>query len=239
MGKRGPKAKGGYGDKTKVFSSRLNAETRNALQEAAKKSGRSLSSEVEHRLRRSFDNDRVVEVLGGRQMFAILRAIAAAMNASGIQILIGRDSAPDSEIDAAGVVDSVNWLNDPYAFDCAVRAANVVLEALRPPGAPTPWSMTGVQINAKTEEEREEIRGVLQWVMENRGEMLGETVLRCIARSENTQPAPGDLPRSDNPLLRPRSGDPLFRRIASDLGELHDRAKSNYDAKARRRKNDK
>ena len=68
MGKRGPHPKGEYGGKiarTAVLSTRLQPDTRARLSEAAKASGRSLSQELEHRLRGSFiEEDKVVDFYG-------------------------------------------------------------------------------------------------------------------------------------------------------------------------------
>ena len=68
MGKRGPKPKGEYGGKiarTAVLSTRLQPDTRARLSKAAKASGRSLSQELEHRLRGSFiEEDKVVDFYG-------------------------------------------------------------------------------------------------------------------------------------------------------------------------------
>ena len=80
MARRGRKPKGEYVGKTKVFSTRLRADTKSALGRAAAKSGRSLSQEVEHRLRRSFDEDRdLFERFGGRENYALLRLIGSCL----------------------------------------------------------------------------------------------------------------------------------------------------------------
>ena len=72
MGKRGPEPKGEYGrriGRTAVLSTRLQPDTRNRLSGAAKANRRSLSQELEHRLRRSFvEDDKVVDFLAVRPM---------------------------------------------------------------------------------------------------------------------------------------------------------------------------
>jgi hypothetical protein len=73
MGARGPKPKGEYEKQTAVFSSRLTPELRAWVSEAASISGRSLSQEIEHRLRFSFAMDPVAE----RQY--VERALAACL----------------------------------------------------------------------------------------------------------------------------------------------------------------
>ena len=90
------------------------------MQHAATKSGRSLSQEVEHRLRRSFDEDRdLFERFGGRQNYSLLRLVGASLATS----INPNDS-------------SATWLDDPYAFDQALQSVVAVLEAFRPPGDP-------------------------------------------------------------------------------------------------------
>lgn len=70
MGKRGPAPRGEYGGKigrTAVLSTRLQPDTRVRLSVAAKSNGRSLSQELEHRLRGSFiEEDKVVDFYGSQ-----------------------------------------------------------------------------------------------------------------------------------------------------------------------------
>lgn len=54
MGKRGPKAKGPYENRTTVVSTKITPELRDALHAGAKANGRSLSHEIEVRLRETF-----------------------------------------------------------------------------------------------------------------------------------------------------------------------------------------
>lgn len=121
-GKRrtGPAPKGAYAGKSMVLSTRITPETRAALVGAKTKSGRSLSQEIEHRLRRSFDRDeRWIEIFGSRQNYAVLRLIAAAM-----------DTVNPTR-------SGSSWRDDPFAFDQMIIAVNAVLAALRPPGDPS------------------------------------------------------------------------------------------------------
>ena len=55
MGKRGRVPKGEYAGKTEVMSFRITPDTKTALRRAAATSGRSLSQEAEHRLRRGLE----------------------------------------------------------------------------------------------------------------------------------------------------------------------------------------
>jgi hypothetical protein len=121
MGKRGPAPQGEYAGKSQVLSTRIRPDTRAALQEASKKSGRSLSQEIEHRLRRTFIEDKkeVADIWGSRQNLTIMRMVALAM-----QLQWNPFSNHTFE----------RWLDDPVLFDQAVKTVNKVLEAIRPEG---------------------------------------------------------------------------------------------------------
>lgn len=119
MGKRGPAPKGEYAGKSKVLSTRIRPDTRAALSKAAKTSGRSLSQEIEHRLRRSFSEDAEIEkAFGGRRHYRFMRMINDMIE------MIG---SPSSDGDG-------DWLDDPYRFDQASKACAAVFELLRPVG---------------------------------------------------------------------------------------------------------
>jgi hypothetical protein len=105
------------------------------LEGAAESSGRSLSQEAELRLERSFDREDLVgDVLStayGEEMAGLLALVASAMtNAAFDAYLLGR-RARDVRVDAQR-----QWLEDPYTYEQAIAAANVVFEALRPAGDP-------------------------------------------------------------------------------------------------------
>ncbi len=118
MAKRGRKPKGEYAGKTKVFSTRLRPDTKAALVAAAAKNGRSLSQEVEHRLRRSFDEDRdLFERFGGRQNYALLRLIGSCLDMS------YNPTKP-----------AATWRDDVYAFDQTLATITSVLGTFRPEG---------------------------------------------------------------------------------------------------------
>ena len=176
MGKRGPKADQEFGDQKVVLSTRIAQETRDALQRAANASGRPISREVEHRLRRSFEDDeKIVQTLGGPQMYAMLRTVAASMTFA-----------------ASG---SDDWLNDPDAYDRAFWATIKVLDALRPPGPIAPGS---------------------DWADRRKRYGIGfaSVILEEVAK------APPILASPEEKLHPPQR---LYRRIASDLGEMHGR----------------
>jgi len=126
MGKRGPAPKGGYPEKTKVLSTRITAALRDELQRAASRSGRSLSSEIEHRLRRSFTKEeRIEEMFGGRETCAIMRLIANVITVTAQQAGLITQRARGKK---------TTWLNDPYVYDQAVMAVRAILEVFRPAG---------------------------------------------------------------------------------------------------------
>ena len=212
MGARGPKASGGYGEKTKVLSTRITAPIRKALEDASKASGLSLSSEVERRLRQSFDDDRIIKNVADPQLYAILRTIAATMDFAGRQSLFA------SQRKIGGAPD---WLNDPYAYDQALKATVTVLEGFRPAGDPSPPKISAKQIaeiigtKKGAVRTKKEAAKLANWVAANTGILQAEYMLSNIAEAEPTQPLPGTKPK--------RAA--LARRIASELGSIRDRLK--------------
>lgn len=118
MGKRGPAPKGEYSSQTAVLSTRITPELRARLEAEVKKSRKTLSREIEHRLRRSFiEDDKISEAFGSRQNYALMRMIS---------MLIETIHFP-----AYSVKD---WREDPDQYDQVIKKINGVFEALRPPG---------------------------------------------------------------------------------------------------------
>jgi len=117
MATTGRKPQGPYADKGSVFSARIRSDTRQAIEDAAHKSGRSLAQEIEHRLRRSFDDDRAIsQRFGSRETYAIARLI-------GLAVEIERGSEPGT------------WLNDVRLFDQTMTAIDALMKQMRPAGA--------------------------------------------------------------------------------------------------------
>jgi hypothetical protein len=115
---KGPTPRGEYVGKSSVFSTRIRPDLRQKLEQAAKKSGRSLSQEIEHRLRRTFvDDEKISEMFGDRRTFLLMQMMAMA-------IQFREDDGPPGR-----------WLENPDDFEIAVAAALSVLEAVRPAGA--------------------------------------------------------------------------------------------------------
>lgn len=119
MGKRGPSPRGEYEGRTAVFSTRITPETKQMLVKKSRESGRSLSQEIEHRLRRSLDEEKtIISIFGDRRNYAIMRLLSSVLLA-------------DQHLAAKG---KVSWLDDPDAFNNAVNKVVAVLELFRPAG---------------------------------------------------------------------------------------------------------
>ena len=134
MGKRGPQPKGEYGGKiarTAVLSTRLQPDTRARLSKAAKASGRSLSQELEHRLRGSFiEEDRVVDFYGCESNAAILKVIGTVIQSTctSWRVKTAEGWVPDVHKDPG------EWLRDPKLFDQALTAIVHTLMWFKPSG---------------------------------------------------------------------------------------------------------
>jgi hypothetical protein len=134
MGKRGPQSKGEYGGKiarTAVLSTRLQPDTRARLSKAAKASGRSLSQELEHRLRGSFiEEDKAVDFYGSQSNAAILKVIGTVIQSTCTSALVKTTDGwvPDVHKDPG------EWLRDPKLFDQALTAIVHALMWFKPSG---------------------------------------------------------------------------------------------------------
>jgi hypothetical protein len=112
---KGPRPKGEYAGKSSVFSTRIRPDLRKSLERAAKTSGRSLSQEVEHRLRRSFvEDDKIADAFGDRRTFRLMRLMSDAIHLS------------------LNEENDQNWLDDPFRFRVALAAMRSVIEAVEP-----------------------------------------------------------------------------------------------------------
>jgi hypothetical protein len=134
MGKRGPQPKGEYGGKiarTAVLSTRLQPDTRARLSKAAKASGRSLSQELEHRLRGSFiEEDKAVDFYGSQSNAAILKVIGTVIQSTCTSALVKTTDGwvPDVHKDPG------EWLRDPKLFDGVLTAIIHALMWFKPSG---------------------------------------------------------------------------------------------------------
>jgi hypothetical protein len=125
VGKRGPHAKGEYGRhvrRTAVFATRIQPDTRARLVSAATASGRSLSQEMEHRLRRTFiDDDKVIEFYGNDETAAVVKLIGAVIQSTATTI------SPNTN-------RKYEWLKDQFVFDNVMMAIRHALLWFRPGG---------------------------------------------------------------------------------------------------------
>lgn len=134
MGKRGPQPKGEYGGKigrTAVLSTRLQRDTRRRLEVATKASGRSLSQELEHRLRRTFiEDDKAVEFYGSQSNAAILKLLGAVIQSTCTNWVVKTADGwvPDLNKDPG------EWLRDPKLFDQVLTAIIHSLMWFKPSG---------------------------------------------------------------------------------------------------------
>ena len=118
MAKRGRRPRGEYPEKKRVFASRVREDTWQMLQRAAARSGRSVSQEFEHRLRRGLEEDGdIEETFGDRRTYALMKI--AAMAAVNSAMLNPRHS-------------KVHWTTSVEAFDRALSAIVKVLGAFHP-----------------------------------------------------------------------------------------------------------
>ncbi len=113
---KGPVPRGEYVGKSSVFSTRIRPDLRKKLEQATKRTGRSLSQEIERRLNRSFvEDDKIAEVFGDRRTYVLMRMMADAIH-------FGHEPA------------NLSWLDNPQEFETAISAALRVLDAIRPEG---------------------------------------------------------------------------------------------------------
>jgi hypothetical protein len=116
MGKRGRAPKGEYAGKTLVMSFRITPDTKTALRRAAATSGRSLSQETEHRLRRGLDEDEAISSLWGDARTSAMLRLAA-------QVVQSLGTVRDTK---------VHWTTDAELFDAAINAIAETLKLFRP-----------------------------------------------------------------------------------------------------------
>lgn len=130
MGKRGPKPTRAN---TATLSTWIEPQTRAALVKAAEKGGRTLSAEVELRLRRSFiEDENLRDLFGDSSLYALFRIAALAMKYGGeTEHFIGAQGRKWFDDESAFAPPSV-WLLDPVAFDQAISTMIETLQNYRP-----------------------------------------------------------------------------------------------------------
>jgi hypothetical protein len=121
--RRGPAPKGDYAGKAKTINTRATPDLRSWLEKAAKKSGRSLSQEIETRLRRTFrEEEDLAKAFGSAEAARVFQAMALTLN------MIRNPENPEAD-----------WLHDPYAFALAAEAIHQTLYLVRPKEATDPF----------------------------------------------------------------------------------------------------
>jgi len=129
--RRGPAPRGDYAGKAKTINTRVTPDLRDWLEMAAKKSGRSLSQEIETRLRRTFrEEEDLAKQFGSADAARVFTAIAQTLN------MMRNPKNPDAD-----------WLHDPYAFTLAADAINATLYLVRPKEATNPFLVAGLEVN--------------------------------------------------------------------------------------------
>jgi len=104
------------------LSVRAKEPLRAALETAAAERGVSMNAEIIERLMRTFEDEVKLEAeFDRRQLYAILRIVAAAM-----------DHAGNSGVIVSG--EHKVWIDNAFGYDQAVKAALFVLNAFRPKG---------------------------------------------------------------------------------------------------------
>lgn len=136
MAKRGPAPRGEYADKSAVLSTKISSELRSQLEKAVKVSGLTLSREVEHRLRRTFQDEATnVEMFGGQRNYRLMQLVGLAMTL--------RD--PDES--------NPDWLNDPSQFLDVLRTIHRLLWQIRPEGTDAIVAAGGPDCSVRVAEE--------------------------------------------------------------------------------------
>jgi hypothetical protein len=124
--KRGKPPRGEYVGKSDVLSFRITPTTKAALIQAAEASGRSLSQEAEHQLRRGVLDQ------GTGPTFALMTTIGKAIDS-----LVNLKSP------------KARWTEDAYLFDQARKAILGALEVLRPDGVPPETTEEALPLGGK------------------------------------------------------------------------------------------
>lgn len=99
-----------------MFSTRMSLALRENLERASAKSKKSLSQEIEDRLRRSFDVEKqITESFEGKEKYGLARLFIEIIEAAEMSTFLG-------------------WAEDPYVHQATVCAVASVLGAFRPDG---------------------------------------------------------------------------------------------------------
>ncbi len=199
MGKRGPQPKGEYGrdgGRTAVLSTRLQPDTRARLVAAAKVNGRSLSQELEHRLRAAFvEDDKAVDWYGSGQTAAVVKLIGATIQSTSARVA------------------KHDWLKEQWLFDDVMSAIAHVLLWFRPGGDSGRRSIILSSGTNKADELMDEIRSAdpslpitkgstRQHALSMLKDKLGDLVTARLPYDNSRKPAPPEPRNISNQLKR-------------------------------------
>jgi hypothetical protein len=120
---------------SKLTSFRTTNEIRDKLMEAAKARGVSVNQEINDRIAASFER-REERIFVNPGLAGLMKLIRVAMQGAGQKAAFLKKDFFSLELKT--VDDALFFFRDPYAFDQAKQAAEVILEACRPPGDPEP-----------------------------------------------------------------------------------------------------
>jgi hypothetical protein len=105
---------------------RVRRQLDDLLTSAAERSERSVSEEIEFRLEQTFANEAALEMLYGVENAALLSVFGELFRSLDFWApVLAMERSKNAQPGA-------KWLNDPFLFDQAIRAINVVLGHLKP-----------------------------------------------------------------------------------------------------------
>jgi hypothetical protein len=193
------------------MSWRVTPELKAQLDRVAAQSGRSVAQEIEQRLEASFQDERrlkdALDLTLGPQFSGIVILLAHAMrDASRIAHSVAQFYARHY---SSGEAPPDDWVSDPFSYDQMVRAAIMILEALRPEGERVPASLLNPRIVHGvdlTEMDRNVARAVVTPYLE----ALSDPTTSADAVSRDHQRIGAEI--------REKLGPEVVRRIASSGG---------------------
>ena len=143
---------------------RLPDGLRSRVEKTAKDRNVSINAEILERLEQSFEiEDRV----GGLRVVELILTIGAMMKIAGEHAAFFFDG---SKLHNQG-----QWIDQPYAFDQATKAANAILKHYKPKGKVTAPKVPTIRIVGGDPKETEKR---VKWMFEHLGEGLAETEMR-------------------------------------------------------------
>jgi hypothetical protein len=114
-----------YAEKSQILNARITPSTRKLLEQAASRSGRTVSAECEYQLQRA------LVTWGEGPTHAVMATIGRSI-----------DTLMRMRVEGEGKTaqwrknQKARWWNDPYLYTQAAQAAAAMFEAFRPAGAP-------------------------------------------------------------------------------------------------------